>query len=95
LCGLKFDTVESDGHWRVGFASARSFSVCRSWPRRGFLVDSIAKLLLAAIALGLWANAAVHTIGPAMADDDYHVRQIQTIIENIAKGTCNNHKICG
>jgi hypothetical protein len=50
---------------------------------------------LAAIALGLWANVAVRTVGPAMADDDSHVRQIQNIIENIAKGTCNNHKICG
>jgi len=58
-------------------------------------MDSIAKLLLAVIALGLWANVAVRTVGPAMADDDSHVRQIQNIIENIAKGTCNNHKICG
>jgi hypothetical protein len=58
-------------------------------------MDSIAKLLSAAVALGLWANVAVRAVGPAMTDDDYHVRQLQNIIENITKGACNNHKICG
>jgi len=34
-------------HLRAGFASARSFFVCRRWAERGRLMDSIAKLLLA------------------------------------------------
>jgi len=52
-CGLEFDTLESDVHWRAGLAPARSFSVCRGPVTRKCLMDSIAKLLLAAIALGL------------------------------------------
>jgi len=58
-------------------------------------MDRIAKLLLVAIALGLWANIAIRIVSPAKADDDETVRQIEQIVDSIAKGTCHNHKICG
>jgi hypothetical protein len=52
------------------------------------------KFLLAAIALGLWANAATAIIRPAYAEDDFYMRRTLDNIEGLLRGTltvhCNN-----
>jgi hypothetical protein len=62
--------------------------------------DRMTKLILLAIAMGLWANAAVTVVHPASA------RPEPTVLENylsdiaqalmaISSGQCANHKLCG
>ena len=57
--------------------------------------DRISKLILTAIALGLWANAVVTTVRPtpvvAQVDCD---ERIATAVQMIAYGTCTNRKLC-
>ncbi len=53
------------------------------------------KLLLAAIAFGLWANAAVTLIRPAVAQSDALISIANDIHTLIRSGIgCQNHKIC-
>ena len=53
-------------------------------------MDRTTKLLLAAIALGLWANAVATVVRPARADSN----TVEMYISSIANGTCINRKIC-
>ena len=54
--------------WRAKWTNAASHVVCKS---SGHVqIDHTTKLLLAAIALGLWLNAGVHFIGKAHADNE-------------------------
>jgi hypothetical protein len=59
-------------------------------------IDHTTKLLLAAIALGLWLNAGVHFIGKAHADDEdaSYLSAIETTLDSIAHGTCTNPRLC-
>jgi hypothetical protein len=52
------------------------------------------KLLLAAIAAALWANAAATLIHPAKADADRNLSEIVGYVHDIAYGVCSNPKIC-
>jgi hypothetical protein len=52
------------------------------------------KLLLLAIALGLWANALSGWVKPARADSESSLSSIEDYVSAIASGTCNNSKIC-
>ena len=57
------------------------------------------KLLLAAIALGLWANAAVHLTQPALAQRSLEasVASIASELHTLVTGDsryCQNSKIC-
>ena len=58
-------------------------------------IDHSTKLLLAAIALGLWLNAGVHFIGKAHADDEdaSYLSAIGDARFHRA-GTCTNPKLC-
>jgi hypothetical protein len=64
--------------------------------------DRTTKLLLATIALGLWANLAVFLFRPVVAlaqrDDATmilsHVSTIEDELEQIQTGSCSNTKIC-
>jgi hypothetical protein len=69
------------------------------------MTDRTSKILLAAIALGLWANAVVSLIKPqaVIAQDsqlssiDDHLSRIDHDVHNledISDGTCTNGKIC-
>lgn len=59
------------------------------------MTDRTTKLILAAIALGLWTNAAMSLFQPIVARaDDFTARQIMYEVSAIANGTCVNHKIC-
>jgi hypothetical protein len=60
-------------------------------------MDRTTKILLAAIALGLWANAGVSVLRPAVAQvhnvaDDVHT--IMAALGDIYTGRCTNKKIC-
>jgi hypothetical protein len=57
-------------------------------------MDRTTKILLAAIALGLWANAAATIVRPAFADVGSSIHNIETMVSNIYKGACPNNKIC-
>jgi hypothetical protein len=63
-------------------------------------MDRTTKLLLAAIALGLWANAASTVVKPSFAQAprfatvDYSVETIAREILSISTGTCGNRKLC-
>ncbi len=54
-------------------------------------MDRVTKLLLAAIALGLWANLAIPVLKPTAS---YAQSQIDLYVAGIYNGTCVNHKIC-
>jgi len=60
--------------------------------------DKTTKILLAAIAVGLWANIGVTVlhIRSAAADEDYGyiLRSIDSNLDRIYNGTCTNSKIC-
>lgn len=71
------------------------------------MIDRSTKILLLAIAAGLWANAAVFMIRPANADSflwaeikrhlegiDAYTQSMDTNIYRIRKGDCENKKIC-
>jgi hypothetical protein len=58
-------------------------------------MDKTAKILLAAIAIGLWVNIAVIVFRPVAANaqnDD--LSGIATNVQKIENGTCTNLKIC-
>jgi hypothetical protein len=68
-------------------------------------MDKTTKLLLAVIALGLWANVMISLVRPqpVVAQDqtlssiDDHLQRIESgvsSLERIARGTCTNGKIC-
>jgi hypothetical protein len=63
-------------------------------------MDRTTKLLLAAIALGLWANAASTVVKPSFAQSrlgntiDYSVETIARELVSISTGTCGNRKLC-
>ena len=60
------------------------------------------KLLLAAIALGLWANVWVTLVRPTQAQTtgdpltelSHTLSFIQTELHKLMDGTCSNRKIC-
>jgi hypothetical protein len=59
-------------------------------------MDRTTKILLTAIAAGLWLNAAFFALRPAGAtstesDDGTSIR---LAVVAIANGTCANHEIC-
>ena len=65
--------------------------------------DRTVKLLLAAIAVGLWMNMAVNLFRPieVQAQSDLSIRSIQTHVASmqitlnaIAAGLCLNDKLC-
>jgi hypothetical protein len=66
-------------------------------------MDRTTKILLAAIALGLWANAVMSVIRPAAAQVDGltlsnisgELSSIAKDFKDIASGYCNNRKLCG
>ena len=66
--------------------------------------DKMTKILLAAIALGLFLNAAVDLFRPPTAAAavqfrartiEGHLQYIENHLEGIYRGTCRNKKICG
>ncbi|MEJ1157346.1 hypothetical protein [Prosthecomicrobium sp. N25] len=63
-------------------------------------MDRSTKLILIAIAAGLWANAAGQYIRPALAQGDNLNLMIDPVvimertISSIARGLCSNPKIC-
>jgi len=67
------------------------------------MLDRSTKLLLAVIALGLWANVISVWIGPVTVDaqTDFYLRQINNGIQSIERdvsdisdGFCLNSEIC-
>jgi hypothetical protein len=59
-------------------------------------MDKTIKILLVAIAAGLWLNAAAfYAPRPAAATESDDVATIRAAVVAIANGTCANHKICG
>lgn len=57
----------------------------------------MAKVLLALIAAGLWANLAITIIGPKIAYAQDYSRELASIVDDlggIQRGTCTNSKIC-
>jgi hypothetical protein len=58
------------------------------------MIDRTTKIMLAAIALGLSANAAKPFFSPALADDSALISDIAHDLHAIYNGTCNNEKIC-
>ena len=59
--------------------------------------DKFTKILLAAIAIALWAIALNPWIHPirVSAQDRPDVSDIERYVRQIANGTCTNPKICG
>ena len=55
-------------------------------------MDRTTKLLLAAIALGLWANVA--SLWAPVSAQSYELTQILYEIQAIGNATCNNPTIC-
>lgn len=63
------------------------------------MTDRTTKLLLAVIAAGLWANAAVHLAQPAIAQglsgtDSTNLARITDRIDGIFYGSCANKRLC-
>lgn len=56
--------------------------------------DRSTKILLAAIAAGLWLNAATALIRPAVAQDSNTLHSIARDVSAIAMGVCVNGKLC-
>ena len=61
--------------------------------------DRATKLLLALIAIGLWANILIPIVRShtALADtnDDVYLSQIAQSTQALANGVCVNRKLCG
>jgi hypothetical protein len=63
-------------------------------------MDRATKLILTAIAVGLWANALTALDRVARADSDYgysidkHLENIESDISRIQRGRCSNDKLC-
>jgi hypothetical protein len=59
-------------------------------------MDKTSKTILAIIAAGLWANAAITIFKPvpASAENETILYQIQSSLTGIANGVCINRKIC-
>jgi hypothetical protein len=66
------------------------------------MIDRTTKILLAAIAFGLWANAGVPLLRatPAYANDQTeqsmlgHLQSIKDDIKSLVDGHCLNKKLC-
>jgi hypothetical protein len=66
------------------------------------MIDRTAKILLAAIAFGLWANAGVPLLRatPAYANERTEqsmlesLQSIQDDIKSLVEGRCQNRKLC-
>ena len=61
------------------------------------MADRTMKLLLLAIAVGLWVNVASQWFRPVpvqAAEQDYVIRSIDSAVKSIANGLCLNSKIC-
>ena len=67
------------------------------------MADRVTKLLLAAIALGLWANVVGDWVRPseARAQTDFQVRsvmeslrRIERDVDGLWQGTCPNRTLC-
>ena len=67
------------------------------------MIDRTTKLLLAVVALGLWAHVVVQfRPTPALAGEfdyvllnlDAKLQSIDLILQNIANGRCRNNKLC-
>ncbi len=57
------------------------------------MTDKITKLLLLAIALGLWANFAASFFHPQPVKA-FDLDDLTSDVHKIARGTCSNAKIC-
>jgi hypothetical protein len=58
-------------------------------------MDRMTKILLAAIAIGLWANLGLSLFRPVTAvAQDYALTGIANNLSAIANGVCVNGKIC-
>jgi hypothetical protein len=64
-------------------------------------MDWMTKLLLLAIAVGLWLNAAAAWVHPAAADDNkllsvigLDIMDIKDNVRDLATGHCVNQKLC-
>lgn len=57
------------------------------------------QIILAALAAGLWMNAAAMLLRPSPAQaqvgGDFSLSQISQVMQAIGNGTCANHKLCG
>lgn len=62
------------------------------------MIDRTSKVLLAIIALGLWANAGISFLRPAAAiaqiDELSRIRSDVSDLTRIGRGSCSNSKIC-
>lgn len=58
------------------------------------MTDKTTKVLLALIAIGLFANVASTAIHPAFAQVDSYLSTIASRLGSIQNGNCNNSKIC-
>jgi hypothetical protein len=61
------------------------------------MIDRTTKLLLAVIAVGVWANffSKENVVRPAMAQDAaYFLRAIDSKIGILVNGVCVNSKLC-
>jgi hypothetical protein len=60
------------------------------------MLDRTSKILLAAIAIGLWANIGLPLLrsSPAEAQDAGVLRKIASDVGAISGGVCVNSKIC-
>ena len=65
------------------------------------MIDRKTKVLLLAIALGLWANVAVQFVlprdlhaGTSLSQQDAYLSNIDANVQRISRGTCSNSKIC-
>lgn len=57
-------------------------------------MDLSSKIILAALALGIWVNAAMMLRPtPAQAQGDA-LASIASNIDDIARGICTSHKLC-
>lgn len=58
-------------------------------------MDRTTKILLTAIAIGLWVNTAAMLFRPLSAHaQDVDLSTIENAVEAIANGVCVNSKIC-
>jgi hypothetical protein len=58
-------------------------------------MDRTSKLIMAAIAAGLWANFAVSILRPSpAAAQSLQLNEIASNLNAIYNGICLNHKIC-
>jgi len=61
-------------------------------------MDRSSKILLALIAIGLWANLVVSVTGTSRAEAssaDVALQNIRFFVAAIYNGTCANHRLCG